>query len=156
MTTTNYQKLSCPVARCLSILGDQWTFLIVRDALSGLSRFSEFRDSLGISRNLLSTRLQHLCNVGIFEKRALPGSKRYEYLPTEKCRDLQPVILTMAGWGNRWFTDEELTRVECRDRRTGNLVDFGFVDRQSNQVIGADNLIIERHKTRLPGDKKLS
>lgn len=156
MTTTNYEKLSCPVARCLSILGDQWTFLIVRDALSGLSRFSEFRDSLGISRNLLSTRLQHLCNVGIFEKRALPSSKRYEYLPTEKCRDLQPVILTMAGWGNRWFADEELTRVECRDRRTGNLVDFGFVDRQTNQVVADDNLIIERLKTRLPDDKQLS
>lgn len=152
----NYEKLSCPVAHCLSILGDQWTFLIVRDALSGLSRFSEFRDSLGISRNLLSTRLQHLCSVGVFEKRALPNSKRYEYLPTEKCRDLRPVIMTMAGWGNRWCAEAGLTKVECRDRQTGQPVDFGFVDPLTNQRVDADNIIIERHKTSAPRDKQLS
>lgn len=148
MTTTNYAKLNCPVAKSLSILGDQWTILIVRDALSGLSRFSEYRDSLGISRNLLSRRLQHLCDEGILERQPIPGSKRYAYLPTAKCRDLQSIVLTMAAWGNKWCEEEGLTKVECRDRQSGNLVKIGFIDTKTKQAVSQKDLTIVRRQAR--------
>lgn len=144
MTTANYEKLSCPVARCLSVLGDQWTFLIVRDSFSGKTRFNEFEQSLGISKNLLSRRLIHLCDLGVLERCAIPGSKRYEYLPTEKCLDLRPVILSMAAWGNRWFIDERLTTIECTDRHTGNPVHIGFIDTKTKRQVAATSVKVEK------------
>lgn len=146
MTTANYEKFSCPVARCLSVLGDQWTFLIVRDSFSGKTRFSEFEQSLGISKNLLSTRLAHLCDQGILKRCAIPGSKRYEYVPTEKCLSLRPVILSMATWGNRWFADERLTTIECTDKNTGHPVRLGFVDTKTKQQVSAARVKLEKRK----------
>lgn len=128
MTTTNYEKLNCPIAKSLSVLGDQWTFLIVRDALSGTTRFNEFQDSLGISRNLLSKRMQQLCDAGLLERLPIANSKRFEYLATDKCRELRPVVLSLAAWGTRWFNDDKLGRVDCINTETGNPVEVGFVD----------------------------
>ncbi|MFD2856642.1 winged helix-turn-helix transcriptional regulator [Seohaeicola zhoushanensis] len=100
MSTANYAKHLCPIAQALVDLGDQWTLLIVRDALSQKQvRFNELQENLGISRNLLTRRLNQLCEAGILEKVAVEGSKRFAYEPTEKCRDLRLVIHAMARWG---------------------------------------------------------
>ncbi len=144
MATVNYDKLNCPIAKCLGVLGDQWTFLIVRDALSGKTRFNDFQESLGISRNLLSRRLQHLCALNLLERQRIPHSKRYQYVATEKCRDLRPVILSMADWAVRWIDAEGMTKIECSDQNTGNPVQIGFVDTQTNQKVAADAVIVKR------------
>lgn len=146
MTKTNYEKLNCPVARCLSVLGDQWTFLIIRDTFSGKTRFGEFQESLGISKNLLSRRLEELCAIGVLDRKPIPGSKRFEYLPTEKCFDLRPVVLSMAAWGNRWFAADNLSQIECSDKTTGHPVEVGFIDTVTNQKIGSSDLHVERRE----------
>lgn len=144
MTTANYEKLNCPIARCLGVLGDQWTFLIVRDALSGKSRFNDFQESLGVSRNLLSRRLQHLCEVNLLERQRIPHSKRYQYVVTAKCRDLRLVILSMADWAERWLDAEGMTRIECSDQKTGNPVQIGFVDTRTNRKVAAEAVTVKR------------
>lgn len=146
MTTTNYEKLNCPVAKSLSVLGDQWTFLIVRDALSGTTRFNEFQDSLGISRNLLSKRMQQLCDAGLLERSPIPNSKRFEYLATEKCRELRPVVLSLAAWGTRWFKDGRLGRVDCINAETGNPVEVGFVDAGTKQQVDPSTVKSKRRQ----------
>lgn len=80
---------SCSVARVLEIIGERWTWLIIRDAFLGLTKFDEFQESLGIARNVLTDRLNRLVDEGIFE-RVLYNERpaRYEYRLTEKGSDL--------------------------------------------------------------------
>ena len=79
MTSRSYERLVCPIAQSLSVLGEQWTLLILRDVLFGYSRFEEFQSSLGISRNLLSRRLAEMVESCLLERRPLhEGAKRHE------------------------------------------------------------------------------
>lgn len=92
----------CPSARALDVIGDWWSLLIVRDAFDGLSRFSEFQQSLGIAKNILSERLRRLVAHGILELvHASEGGARMEYRLTAKGRDLFPVMVALRQWGER-------------------------------------------------------
>lgn len=97
---------NCSVARTLDILDDGWTFLACRAPFFGIRRFDEIQRSLGIARNLLSTRLQRLVEHGIFERSAYQEKPpRYEYRLTEKGLDLYPAFIEMMRWGDEWLTD---------------------------------------------------
>jgi len=107
MTTANYLKLNCPIAEALSHVGDQWTLLIMRDALMGVSGFTEFESSLGISRRLLSRRLAEMVESGLLEKvTAREGGARMKYVPTRKGRELAMVLLSLSEWGERWYPND--------------------------------------------------
>jgi len=104
MRRKSFAGMSCSVAASLEEVGDWWTLLIVRDALLGLRRFEDFRESLGIARNILSNRLERLVRSGILERRTYQEHPpRKEYRLTEKGRDLLPVIVTLTRWGDRWL-----------------------------------------------------
>src|SRR5437660_8083191 len=88
-----YPGQVCSVARTLEVIGERWTLLVLRDAFLGVRRFDDFLRNLGIASNVLATRLQNLCEHGILERRLYQERpERYEYLLTDKGRDLQPVI----------------------------------------------------------------
>src|SRR5207244_2727450 len=74
MRQTNFAEMQCSLARSLEVAGDWWTPLIIRDASLGLNRFDDLAEDLGISRNLLATRLQTLVDDGLLERR--PYSER--------------------------------------------------------------------------------
>src|SRR3954454_710700 len=91
----------CSIARGMEILGERWTFLILREAFYGVRRFSDMQRNLGIARNILSTRLQNLVSAGIFERRLYQEEpERYEYRLTQAGRDLYPAIVTLMRWGD--------------------------------------------------------
>lgn len=93
----------CPIAKASEILGEKWTVLIIRELLMGGTRFNILQRGLGlISPTLLSKRLESLAEYGLVLKRKIPGQKGFEYLPTESCRELLPVIKSMGEWGMRW------------------------------------------------------
>lgn len=95
--------MSCSVARCLEVVGEWWNFLIVRDAMLGVTRFEQFQERLGISRNILTQRLGGLVEDGIFERvRYQERPDRFEYRLTEKGRDLWAVLDAMRTWGDKW------------------------------------------------------
>jgi DNA-binding HxlR family transcriptional regulator len=100
----------CPVAKSLEILGDQWTLLIVRDMLCGVSHFNDLERGLpGISRALLSKRLRQLQRAGVIEKR-LHAARRQstEYALTQAGHELAGVIGALTVWGEAWaFTEPE-------------------------------------------------
>ncbi|HEU5475586.1 MAG TPA: helix-turn-helix domain-containing protein [Actinophytocola sp.] len=97
----------CSVARTLEIVGERWTFLIIRDALLDVRRFDGFLSRLGIARNVLTDRLNRLVENGILERVAYQERPlRYEYHLTTKGRELAPVIITMMEWGDRHLADE--------------------------------------------------
>jgi DNA-binding HxlR family transcriptional regulator len=97
----------CSIARALSVVGDRWTLLLLRDLFLGARRFEHFEASLGASPHVLSTRLRKLVDHDILERRPYQERPlRHEYRLTEKGRDLYPVIVGLVGWGDRWMADE--------------------------------------------------
>jgi DNA-binding HxlR family transcriptional regulator len=100
---TSFEDMECSVARCLEIVGEWWSLLIVRDAMLGVTKFDDFQARLGISRNILTQRLNRLVDNGVFKR--VPYSEhppRSEYRMTAKGRDLWLVITAMRQWGDRW------------------------------------------------------
>src|SRR5881227_652353 len=89
-----YDTQQCSVARALEVVGERWTLLILRDVFFGLHRFDELQASLGVARNILSTRLERLVEEGVLERRPY-FERRYEYHLTKKGRDLWPPLLTL-------------------------------------------------------------
>jgi len=88
----------CPISRSAELLGDRWTIHIIRDLLTGTSRFNELiRGNPGLSRALLSRRLQQLVRAGVVDH-----DEGGEYHLTPAGRDLQPVVFGLAQWGARW------------------------------------------------------
>ena len=102
MKWTDLSENWCPVARTLSVVGDRWTLLVLRDCFLGRSRFEEFIESGGMTRHILAGRLKRLVEAGILERRAYSSSpKRYDYVLTEKGQELAPALATMRDWGKR-------------------------------------------------------
>ena len=103
MTPVDFAKMECSVARTLDAIGDRWSLLILRDAFYGVHRFEDFREDLGVARNILTDRLQKMLAHGVMERVQYDDRPpRFEYRLTEKGRDLLPVVLTMMRWGNKW------------------------------------------------------
>jgi len=101
---TSFAGMTCSVAQSLEVIGEWWTLLIVRDAFLGVRRFEEFQRRLGVSRNVLTQRLESLVASGVLE--TVPYSRRpprREYRLTEKGRGLYPVIVGLRQWGDRWL-----------------------------------------------------
>ena len=97
---SDISKLNCSMAGALSIVGDWWSLLIVRDALRGASRFSEFERSLGVAKNILTARLRKLVAAGILTTAPAAGGSAYtEYVLTPKGKELRPVIRSLWKWG---------------------------------------------------------
>ena len=143
MQRTRFTAMECPVARSLERIGEWWSLLILRDAFHGLSRFDEFQKSLGIAPNILTRRLRHLTESGLFERRAYSERPpRYDYLLTDQGRDLFPVIAALLAWGNRHLAPEGIA-VQLADRKSGRPVDPLLVDAKSRQVITLDKLTIQ-------------
>jgi DNA-binding HxlR family transcriptional regulator len=103
MRRTSFADMHCSLARALERIGDWWTPLILRDLFLGLTRFDELVDDLGVSRNLLATRMKSLVASGIVERRRYQDRPaRYEYRLANAGRDLVPVLLALTAWGDRW------------------------------------------------------
>lgn len=100
--TADYTNERCSIAATLEVVGDPWTLLILRDAFSGVKRFEQWQEHLGVARNVLAARLKTLVAHGVMEpRRYSERPPRQEYVLTQKGRDLSPVLLTMAEWGER-------------------------------------------------------
>ncbi|MFL9901378.1 helix-turn-helix domain-containing protein [Paraburkholderia fungorum] len=95
----------CSVARTLQIIGDRWSFLVIREFFYGVRRFDEFQTRLGIATNILADRLQRLVEQGVANKTLYQeGPKRYEYRLTEMGRALYGPMLIMMHWGDKWLS----------------------------------------------------
>ena len=116
MRHTSLAQTNCPVARTLDVVGEWWTMLIVRDAFLGTSRFEDFR-KIGVADNILSARLKRLVEEGVLEKRQYQERPaRFEYVLTEKGRDLVLVVGALATWGLKWtpgLNQNRMRHVEC-------------------------------------------
>jgi len=93
----------CSVARALAVIGDRWSFRILRDVFLRVRRFDDLQESLGIARNVLTDRLDALVDAGVLTRQPY-GSRadRHDYVLTAMGLDLYPTFLLMMAWGDRW------------------------------------------------------
>lgn len=114
-----------PVARALSMVGDRWTLLILRELTMGVRRFDDIQSQTGASSFTLSTRLKRLESDGIIERRPYDERPvRYEYHQTEMGKDLDPLLLALRAWGLRWGGFDRRSRPASKLtlKRTGESI----------------------------------
>ncbi|PRY04473.1 helix-turn-helix domain-containing protein [Paraburkholderia sp. BL25I1N1] len=98
----------CPVARSLAIVGDRWTLLIMRELVLGVHRFDELQAQTGMSSHLLTTRLKRLEADGVIERRLYnERPPRHEYHQTQKGKELDPILMALRSWGQKWELGED-------------------------------------------------
>ncbi|MBJ7340515.1 helix-turn-helix domain-containing protein [Mycolicibacterium sp.] len=126
MRRDSWSEDACPIARTMSILGQPWAVLILREAFLGRSRFSEFREQLGAASDVLSARLGELVDAGVLElvEYQNPGDRRRSrYVLTKAGHALIPAIAAIGQWGH-----VHLARAHSNDYR--------FVDSSTGEPVG--------------------
>jgi DNA-binding HxlR family transcriptional regulator len=107
MLHSRYPELACSIARALEVVGERWSLLIIRDSLRGVTRFDDFQRSLGVARNVLTARLEHLTNEGVLSRKPYgPSGSRNEYELTAKGQELGTIVIAMMQWGDRHYPDD--------------------------------------------------
>ncbi len=125
----------CPIARSLAFAGDAWSLLILRDAHAGLTRFDQFRKSLGIAPTILTRRLAALTEEGLLVKqRYSEHPPREEYLLTKAGIDFLPVLSVIGAWGRKHRGGGKLVRF--LDAETGSEIKAVAVDEVTGAKIG--------------------
>src|SRR3712207_1227999 len=115
----SYSTENCTVGRAMAVLGERWTFVVLREVFNGVRRFEDMRRHTAIPRQVLTDRLALLVDEEILRKEPYrrPGERaRYEYLLTDKGLDLYPVLVAVARWGDRYLADPEGPPVEFEHR----------------------------------------
>jgi DNA-binding HxlR family transcriptional regulator len=140
------EKDVCPVARSLEAIGDAWSVLIVRQAFAGKRRFGEFQTSLGVAKNILTTRLRKLVKLGILAQTpASDGSKHQEYVLTAKGRGLLLVLTAIRQWGESCGGGSTLLLVDRRDRKPIQPLAFHASDGRQLSVEEVELVATELH-----------
>lgn len=99
--------VACGLPQALEVMGERWSFMILRAAFNGFCHFEEFLSALGIARNILSNRLAKLVEHGILRREPCPDDRRkVEYRLTDKGLDLLPAMLALKQWGEKYTLTE--------------------------------------------------
>jgi DNA-binding HxlR family transcriptional regulator len=101
---------NCSGARTMRIIGNRWTLKILLEAFAGTRRFEDFRENIGIARNILTDRLNMLVEEQILARhRYQEAPAWYEYKLTPRGRELHAVCLLLQRWSNKWYGDRSGT-----------------------------------------------
>jgi DNA-binding HxlR family transcriptional regulator len=132
---------NCSVGRTVTLVGQPWVVLIMRDVVQGLHRFKDLQEHLGISRSVLADRLDLLLGHGVLERREYrePGQRRRaEYHLTEKGRDLYPALTALREWGDKYLADPEGPALLVTHRGCGASVHTAIVCEAGHAVAPED------------------
>lgn len=104
MKRKSFGHMSCPIAQSLELVGEWWTPLILREVvMCDVTRFDVLQTRLGIAPTVLTSRLNHLLEGGLLERRQYrERPPRFEYVPTAAAEDFRPVLEALADWGTKW------------------------------------------------------
>lgn len=142
MRKASFADMNCSIAQALEIVGEWWTLLVLRDVFLGVRRFDDFVDRLGISRNVLADRLDKLVAAGVLAREPYDaGRGRYDYVLTEKGRDLWPVLTTLREWGDRWILGAGNEPVVIEHRTCGAVTHLRHTCDQCGEPLDARSVV---------------
>jgi len=136
---------ACSIERTLGVLGERWTFLILREAFLGATRFVEFRDRLGVAPDVLTDRLATLVEYGVLEREPYrePGARsRFAYRLTPAGRELQVVLAALQQWGDKHLPRPEGPYMLRRIAGTDAPVHVGYIDPDGHEISPDDFAMI--------------
>ena len=132
------------VGRALTLLGERWTMLVMRESFFGVRRYGQLARNLKIPRPTLSSRLRTLVDAGLLERvQYAQDPDRYEYRLTESGRDLFPAIVTLMRWGDRHLAGPEGPPIVLRHDACGEIADPQLVCKHCGQEVDAHNVTPE-------------
>jgi DNA-binding HxlR family transcriptional regulator len=136
MKWNDLHKEACPVARGLSVVGDRWTMLVLRDCFLGIRRFEQMQERLGITRHILADRLRKLEAAGVLWREAYQQRPlRHEYRLTDRGKALYPLLVTLIEWANVHVPPEGEPSVRLVSTETGEPIAPVLVDANSGKKI---------------------
>lgn len=114
------RERNCSVGRTIDVIGDGWSFMILRECFFGARRFEQFKDVLGLPRTTLTERLRRLTRLGVLRQVAYNDRPlRHEYRLTKAGFDLYPVMLSMMTFGDRWLSGDKPKPLHLLHTRCG-------------------------------------
>lgn len=136
----------CSVARTLSVIGDRWTILVLRDCFLRIRRFEDFQQSLGIARPILADRLQKLVDSFVLTRVAYQEKPaRYEYRLTPKGMELYPVVMSIVRWGDTYMADKKGPPIYHRHQGCGHRFHILQVCSECSEEIRPREVTVERN-----------
>ncbi len=118
-----FGEMNCSIALALDEIGEWWTLLIIRECFLGTTRFDDFKNRLGIARNILNTRFKKLIDLGVVQKIPLEDMARREgYYLTPKGEGLFPVIVALQQWGDDWLSGPAGPPILLVENETGQAL----------------------------------
>ena len=142
MREPSFTRLNCSIARSLAVIGDAWSLLILRDALADARTFEAFQRGLGIARNTLTDRLRRLVEDGMLTQMDVgKRGTRFEYVPTQKAKDLQVPLMAILQWGDKWVSGHGNEPVVAVDRKSGAAIAPMAICTASGRKVSSDDLM---------------
>ncbi len=141
MERKSFAQMDCSVAQCLEVVGEWWSLLVLRDIFLGIRRFDRLQRHLGIARNVLQQRLEHLVDRGVLERRQYEEHPpRYEYHLTQAGRDLWPVLNAMRTWGDRYAAPDG-PPLQLVHRGCGKTTEVDLVCRECGETLTSRDVV---------------
>jgi DNA-binding HxlR family transcriptional regulator len=144
----DYDTANCAIGSAVQIIGERPTFLVLREAFSGVRRFDDMQRRTAMPRQVLSDRLARLVDQGLLRKVPYRDSgqrRRHEYRLTGKGLDLYPVLVALMAWGDQHAAGPEGPQVQLRHRDCGEPVQLHVTCRAGHVLDSA------RDVTAVPG-----
>jgi DNA-binding HxlR family transcriptional regulator len=139
MTDADWDRSRCSVAGTLSVVGEKWSLLVLREAFLGVRRFADFQRVLGAPRAVLTDRLATLVGAGILLRvpyQAEGERQRHEYRLSSKGLDLYPALVALMEWGDRHLAEDGVAPLELRHRECGAPVHLALVCDDGHELAG--------------------
>jgi DNA-binding HxlR family transcriptional regulator len=141
-------KEPCSLARTLSVVGDRWTLLVLRECFLGVRRFDMFERRLKVTRHILTSRLKKLVEQGVLYKTPYQQSPlREEYRLTDKGLELHPIVMTLVDWGNRHMSDNRGAPIIHIHKPCGHSMQPVTVCSHCGEKVEARNVKVEVGKS---------
>ena len=151
MRWSEIDQQDCSVAQALSVVGDRWTMLILKEAFMRVRRYEDFLERTGAPRPVLAERLKSLVDDGVLEKRRYSERPdRFEYRLTEKGIDLWPVLISLLRWGDKWMTGKDGPPVEVRHKTCGHAIHPELACPECGDWLTATDMEAKSRRHRVP------
>ena len=151
-----WDRSRCSVAGTLTVVGEKWSLLVLREAFLGVRRFADFQRVLGAPKAVLTDRLNTLVDQDILRRvpYQAPGERqRHEYRLTQKGIDLFPTLVALMAWGDKYLAEDGDVPLELRHRDCGEPVHLGLVCDAGHELSGAREVRPVPHVPAGSGDR---